>query len=198
LTKEDHEDISEAASTISNAKLFVEDAPARTVSQVASAARRIKRKHGLALIVIDYLQLLQPDDRTESRQEQVAKMARRLKCLAREMQVPVLCLSQLNRESEKQKGSNRPKLSNLRESGAIEQDADVVMFVHREEYYSVPGEALEEEHKGTAEIIVAKQRSGPTGSVKVAWHAKYTKFANLAYKTHDALDEFSGDNYDDF
>jgi len=116
--------------------LFIDDSPTRNVSEIAGAARRIIRKEGsLGLIVIDYLQLIQPDLATDPRQEQVSKMARRLKGLSRELKVPVLCLSQLNRQTENSGGSNRPKLSHLRESGAIEQDADVVMFVHRDSYY---------------------------------------------------------------
>ena len=192
LSKEDHDRLAETASRISQAPLFVDDAPSRTVTQISAAARRIKRKHGLSLIAIDYLQLLQPDDPRDPRQEQVAKMARRLKGMARELDVPVLCLSQLNRQTESQKGGDhRPKLSQLRESGAIEQDADVVMFIHREEYYHTHEESMEKGITGQGEIIIAKQRSGPTGDVKVGWFPKFTRFDNLAQPTHDEFSDFA-------
>ena len=164
----------------------------------------MKRQEGLGLIVIDYLGLIEPDNSSDPRQEQVAKIARRLKGLARELNVPVLCLAQLNRQTEAMK-DNRPRLSHLRESGAIEQDADVVMFVHREEYYHSKQEAEEKGLQGVAEIIVAKQRNGPVGDVKVAWMSKYTLFANLAQHeepgSYEEFDDFSGfgggDEYDD-
>jgi replicative DNA helicase len=178
----------EKAGEISLAPLFVDDSPSRTVSEIAAAARRIKRREGgLALITIDYLQLIEPDNPDDSRQEQVARIARRLKGLAREMKVPVLCLAQLNRQAEDTR-DHRPRLSHLRESGAIEQDADVVMFVHREEYY-LRGEE-QKEHEGTAEIIISKQRNGPVGEVELRWEKKFTRFQNLA---PERLQEF--DNY---
>ncbi|MBQ8363486.1 MAG: DnaB-like helicase C-terminal domain-containing protein, partial [Thermoguttaceae bacterium] len=137
---------------------------------------------------------------SDPRQEQVAKIALRLKGLARELNVPVLCLAQLNRQTEAMK-DNRPRLSHLRESGAIEQDADVVMFVHREEYYHSKEVAEEKGLKGVAEIIVAKQRNGPVGDVKVAWMSKYTLFANLAQHEepggYEEFDDFAGYASDD-
>ena len=132
--------------------------------------------------MIDYLQLIQPDDPRDPRQEQVAKMARRLKGLARELKIPVLCLAQLNRQAEAGKEGHRPRLSHLRESGAIEQDADVVMFIHREEYYHTREEAQEKGIAGQADVIVAKQRNGPTGDIKLAWFDKHTRFENLSQK----------------
>jgi replicative DNA helicase len=143
----------------------------------------------MALIVIDYLQLIEPDNPKDPRQEQVAKIARRLKGLARELNLPVLCLAQLNRQAEATK-DNRPRLSHLRESGAIEQDADVVMFVHREEYYYSREEAKERELLGQAEIIVAKQRNGPTGEVKLHWFQDFTKFKNAAQKAYNEFEQF--------
>ncbi|MEC7409559.1 MAG: replicative DNA helicase, partial [Planctomycetota bacterium] len=135
ISADDRERLIRKANEISQAPLFVDDSPSRTVSEIAAAARRIKRREGsLGMIVIDYLQLIEPDNSRDPRQEQVAKIARRLKGIARELEVPLLCLSQLNRQAEDSK-DHRPRLSHLRESGAIEQDADVVMFVHREEYY---------------------------------------------------------------
>ncbi|MGD9646160.1 MAG: replicative DNA helicase [Pirellulales bacterium] len=179
----EREQLVKASSELSQATLFVDDSPARTMTEIAANGRRLKRRSGLGLIVIDYLQLIEPDNAKDPRQEQVARIARRLKGLARELKVPVLCLAQLNRQTEASK-ENVPRLSHLRESGAIEQDADVVMFVHREEYYA-QREELEpgggKEHlKGLAQIIVAKQRNGPVGDVKLNWDDRYTRFSNRA------------------
>ncbi|MCY2993048.1 MAG: replicative DNA helicase [Planctomycetota bacterium] len=179
----------EKAAEISQSPLFVDDSPSRTVSEIAAAARRIKRREGrLGLVVIDYLQLIDPDNQQDSRQEQVARIARRLKGLAREADVPVLCLAQLNRQAEEGK-DHHPRLSHLRESGAIEQDADVVMFVHREEYY-LRG-ADKDQYAGMAEIIVAKQRNGPVGDIELRWEKEFTRFQNLA---PDRLQEFDDYN----
>jgi len=197
LSQEDRLRLVDKAGQISESPLFVDDSPARTVTEIAAAARRIKRREKqLGLIVIDYLQLIEPDNSDDARQEQVAKIARRLKGLARELEVPVLCLAQLNRQAEATR-DNRPRLSHLRESGAIEQDADVVMFVHREDYFLSKAELdqqqVEHSHKeGTeAQIIVAKQRNGPTGDVELLWHKEYTRFVNLASKSHDEFDQFN-------
>ncbi|OYV74507.1 MAG: replicative DNA helicase, partial [Deltaproteobacteria bacterium 21-66-5] len=158
---------------MSKAPLFIDDTPSRTMTEIAATARRLKRREKLALVVIDYLQLIEPDNPRDPRQEQVAKIARRLKALARELKVPVLCLAQLNRQAEVTK-DNRPRLSHLRESGAIEQDADVVMFVHRDEYYCTNDEDRARV-AGQADLVVAKQRNGPTGDVKLAWLQDYTR-----------------------
>lgn len=190
LSGEDRKKLVEASAKLGKAPFFVDDTPARTVTEIAACARRLKRKQKLGLVVIDYLQLIQPDDPRDPRQEQVAKMARRLKALARELRIPVLCLAQLNRQTEQGKeGGHRPRLSHLRESGAIEQDADVVMFVHREEYYHTREEAMEKGICGQADIIVAKQRNGPTGDIKLAWFDKFTRFENLSQKPYE---EFGG------
>jgi replicative DNA helicase len=190
LSKDDHRQLIETADKIYSAPLYIDDSPARRVNEVAAASRRIKRREGrLGLIVIDYLQLLEPENAKDPRQEQVAQMTRRLKGLAREMEVPILCLAQLNRQAEASK-DNIPRLSHLRESGAIEQDADVVMFVHREEYY----QTNEEDRKrvaGEAEIIVAKQRNGPIGDVKLTWLHKYTRFENSAPGGYAEFDQFN-------
>ncbi len=181
----------EKAGEISQAPLFVDDSPSRTVSEIAAAARRIKRREGgLGLIAVDYLQLIEPDNPDDSRQEQVARIARRLKGLAREAQVPVLCLAQLNRQAEDTR-DHRPRLSHLRESGAIEQDADVVMFVHREEYY-LRGEE-QKEHEAQAEIIIAKQRNGPVGEVELRWEKKFTRFQNLAPERLQEFDDYNAE-----
>lgn len=190
ITQDDRLRLVEKAADVAKAPLYVDDSPGRTVSEIAAAARRIKRRQGgLGLVVIDYLQLIEPDNAKDPRQEQVAKIARRLKGLARELKVPVMCLAQLNRQTEMGK-DNIPKLSHLRESGAIEQDADVVMFVHREEYY-LRGEERER-LAGQAQIIIAKQRNGPVGDVNLEWHKDFTRFQD---PTPERLREF--DSYND-
>jgi replicative DNA helicase len=178
------------SSEISAAPLFIDDTPGRTLTEIAAVARRLKRKNGLSLIVIDYLQLIEPDNPRDPRQEQVARIARRLKMMSRELDVPVLCLAQLNRQAEASR-DNRPRLNHLRESGAIEQDADVVMFVHREEYYQT-NEEDRERVKGQAEIIVAKQRNGPTDDVKLLWQHEHTRFVNLEQRSYDEFEQFGG------
>ncbi len=201
LSQKDQRNFNMAANALSEAPLYIDDTSSRTVTEIGAVARRLKRQSGLGLIVIDYLGLIEPDNSLDSRQEQVAKIARRLKGLARELNVPVLCLSQLNRMTEMTK-DNRPRLSHLRESGAIEQDADVVMFVHREEYYHTKEEAEEKNLKGLAEVIVAKQRNGPVGTVKLAWLSKYTLFCNLStaeepeyYDEFEDFGEYSGGEF---
>lgn len=186
ISSDDRERLIQKANEISEAPLYVDDSPSRTVSEIAATARRIKRKeNGLGLIVIDYLQLIEPDNSRDPRQEQVAKIARRLKGMARELEVPLLCLSQLNRQAEDGK-DHRPKLSHLRESGAIEQDADVVMFVHREEYYHRGEDKAQ--YAGQAEIIIAKQRNGPVGDVELTWEAEFTRFSDRAPERHSEFD----------
>jgi replicative DNA helicase len=190
MSGEDRDRLVKASAELSKAPLFIDDTPSRTITEIAACARRLKRKAKLGLIVIDYLQLIEPENSRDPRQEQVAKIARRLKGLAREMKVPVLCLAQLNRQAEATK-DNRPRMSHLRESGAIEQDADVVMFVHREEYYHTKEEALAQDLVGKAEIIVSKQRNGPTGEVKLLWLQDFTLFENLAQKPYDEFEQFN-------
>ena len=188
LSAEDRKRLVSRAGEISSAPLFIDDSPSRTVAEIAGTARRIKRKHeDLGLLVIDYLQLIQPDNSNDPRQEQVARIVRRLKGLARELKVPVLCLSQLNRQAEDSR-DHIPKLSHLRESGAIEQDADVVMFVHREEYFLHGEEKAAVE--GDAQIIVAKQRNGPTDTVHLSWLKDFTRFENRAAERHSEFDDF--------
>lgn len=186
ITQEERKRLVEKAIAISNAPLYVDDSPSRTVSEIAAVARRIKqRDKTLGLIVIDYMQLIEPDNPKDPRQEQVAKIARRLKGLAREAYVPVLCLAQLNRQAEEGK-DHRPRMSHLRESGAIEQDADVVMFVHREEYYHRGDDASQ--YAGQAEIIIAKQRNGPVGEIELTWEKEYTRFSDRAPERHSEFD----------
>jgi len=193
MSKDEREKLVEASSKLSSAPLFIDDSPTRSMSQIAACARRMKRRDGLGLVVIDYLQLIQPENPNDPRQEQVAKIARRLKGLARELRVPVLCVAQLNRQVEAGTGkeTRRPRLSHLRESGAIEQDADVVLFVHREEYYHSREEAREKDIVGQGEIMVAKQRNGPTGDVKLTWLHRFTRFENLAdQQPHDEFGSY--------
>jgi replicative DNA helicase len=196
ISNEDRLRLVEMASEISRAPLYVDDSPSRTVTEIAAAARRIRRRDGqLGLIVIDYLQLIEPDNPKDPRQEQVARIARRLKGLARELEVPLLCLAQLNRQAEEGK-DHRPKLSHLRESGAIEQDADVVMFVHREEYY-LRG-ADQEEVAGQAEILITKQRNGPVGEIELVWRKEFTRFEDRAPERLQVFDDFNEQPTTDF
>ena len=193
ISNDDRRKLVETAAEISQAPLFVDDSPSRTMTEIAATARRLKRKDGLGLIVIDYLQLIEPDNARDPRQEQVARIARRLKGMARELKVPVVCLAQLNRQAEASK-ENKPRLSHLRESGAIEQDADVVMFVHREEYYQT-NEEDRARVAGQAEIIVAKQRNGPIGDVKLAWRHDFTRFEDVAHKPYDDFEQFNSGGF---
>jgi replicative DNA helicase len=191
ISHEDQARLVEKAGQLSQAPLFVDDSPSRTVTEIAAAARRVRRREGrLALLVIDYLQLIEPDNSKDPRQEQVARIARRLKGLAREMDVPVLCIAQLNRQAEDSK-DHIPRLSHLRESGAIEQDADVVMFVHREEYYRRGEE--QQQFEGQAEVKVAKQRNGPVGDIELVWRKEYTRFEDKAPERLQVFDDYNAD-----
>ena len=175
LKDEDWENLVEAAGNIANSKLIIDDTASISISELRSKCRKFKKSMGLDAIIIDYLQLMSGSvgGRSESRQQEISEISRSLKAIARELNVPVLALSQLSRAVE-QRPDKRPMLSDLRESGAIEQDADVVMFIYRDDYYN---KATEE--KNVAEIIIAKQRNGPIGTVKLAWLPMYTKFGNL-------------------
>lgn len=172
----DWEKLIEAAGIIGQSNLIIDDTPSISISELRSKCRKYKMEHGLDLIIIDYLQLMSGSvgGRSESRQQEISDISRSLKALARELNVPVIALSQLSRAVE-QRPDKRPMLSDLRESGAIEQDADVVMFIYRDEYYN-----KDSEYKKQAEIIIAKQRNGPVGTVNLAWLGEYTKFANLS------------------
>ncbi|NOY43640.1 MAG: replicative DNA helicase [Planctomycetes bacterium] len=187
ITQDERRKLVQSAAEISQSPLFIDDSPSRTMTEIAANARRLKRRDGLALLIIDYLQLIDPDNARDPRQEQVAKIARRLKGVARELEVPVLCLAQLNRQVEATR-DNKPQLSHLRESGAIEQDADVVMFVHREEYFQT-NEEDREQVRGEAELLVRKQRNGPTGDIKLTWHHEHTRFCNYSQKPYAEFEE---------
>ncbi|AVM68291.1 replicative DNA helicase [Lachnospiraceae bacterium oral taxon 500] len=173
LENTDFERLLNGASVLGEARIFIDDTPGISVADLRAKCRKLKLTHGLDLIIIDYLQLMTGSARSESRQQEISEISRSLKAIAREMQAPVIALSQLSRAVES-RADHRPMLSDLRESGAIEQDADVVMFLFREEYYNATPE-----NKGQAEVIIAKQRNGPTGSAKLLWLGEYTRFMNM-------------------
>jgi replicative DNA helicase len=177
LAKEDKAKLFSGLERLISSKLYIDDTPSITLAEMRAKARRLKQQMGrLDMIVIDYLQLMSGGRKTENRTQEVSAISRGLKAMAKEMKIPVVALSQLSRASEQRGGDHKPLLSDLRESGSIEQDADVVAFIHREEYYDRENADL----KGKAEIIIAKQRNGPTGSVQLAYLADYTKFEDLA------------------
>lgn len=190
---EERQKLVQASVELSKAPLYIDDSPSRTMTEIGANARRLKRRDNLALVVVDYLQLIEPDNPRDPRQEQVARIARRLKGLARELDVPVLCLAQLNRQVEATR-DNRPQLSHLRESGAIEQDADVVMFVHREEYYQT-NEEDRERVRGEADLLIRKQRNGPTGDVKLAWLHEFTRFRNFSHKPYAEFEAYGAADF---
>ena len=177
LSDSDWEQLVEGAGIIGDSELIIDDTPGISISEMRSKCRKYKLEHDLKLIIIDYLQLMSGSSgrNSESRQQEISEISRSLKALARELNVPVIALSQLSRAVE-QRPDHRPMLSDLRESGAIEQDADVVMFIYRDDYYH-----KDTELKGISEIIIAKQRNGPIGTVNLAWLPQYTKFANLEH-----------------
>ena len=174
LSDMDWEKLIESAGVIGKSNLIIDDTPGINIPTMRSKCRKYKLEHDLKLIIIDYLQLMSGSGRgSDSRQQEISDISRSLKALARELKVPVVALSQLSRAVE-QRPDHRPMLSDLRESGAIEQDADVVMFIYRDDYYN-----KDTERKGISEIIIAKQRNGPIGTVELAWLPDFTKFANL-------------------
>jgi replicative DNA helicase len=174
LEDEDWSRVNMAIKMLSDVKVFIDDTPALSPDVLRSKARRIKREHDLGLIVIDYLQLMQVPGTGENRATEISEISRSLKALAKELNVPVIALSQLNRGLES-RTDKRPVMADLRESGAIEQDADIIMFIYRDEYYH-----KDSPDKGLAEVIIGKQRSGPTGTIKLKFFGEYTRFDNLA------------------
>lgn len=173
LSDDDWLKLVDSARTVGNSKLIIDDTSSISIGELRSKCRKFKLEHNLGLVIIDYLQLMSGSKKSESRQQEISEISRSLKALAREINAPVVALSQLSRAVE-QRPDKRPMLSDLRESGAIEQDADVVMFIYRDDYYN-----KDSEEAGISEIIIGKQRNGPTGTVKLAWLSQYTKFANL-------------------
>ncbi|KPL57860.1 replicative DNA helicase [Rossellomorea vietnamensis] len=181
LTDEDWRKLTMAMGSLSNAGIFIDDTPGIKVGEIRSKCRRLAQEHGLGMILIDYLQLIQGNGRSgENRQQEVSEISRSLKGLARELEVPVIALSQLSRGVE-QRQDKRPMMSDIRESGSIEQDADIVAFLYREDYYD-----KEAENKNIIEIIIAKQRNGPVGNVSLAFVKEYNKFVNLERRFDDA------------
>ena len=176
LGETDWPKLTTAAGKLSDAPIFIDDTPAITVLEMKAKSRRLKADQGLGLIIVDYIQLMRTGSYRESREQEISEISRSLKALAKELRVPVIALSQLNRKVE-ERPNRRPQMADLRESGAIEQDADVIAFIYRDEVYNKSDDNPE---KGTAEIIVAKQRNGPTGMVKLAFLERFTSFENLA------------------
>jgi replicative DNA helicase len=176
ITKEDWIGITDAAGVLSEAPIFVDESPDLSVMEVRAKARRLKREKGLGMVIIDYLQLMKSRAAAERRDLEISEISRSLKALAKELELPVLALSQLNRKLE-ERHDKRPQLADLRESGALEQDADVVAFIYRDELYN---KAEDNPNKGTAELILAKQRNGPTGIARLAFLNAYTRFEDLA------------------
>lgn len=182
LADNEWERLLESADDIARSNLIIDDTPSISVAELRSKCRKFKAERGLSMIIIDYLQLMSGSGKSESHQLEIAEISRGLKAVAREMNVPVLALSQLSRQVE-QRPDHRPMLSDLRDSGAIEQDADVVMFIYRDDYYHP-----DTERKGISEIIIAKQRNGQVGTIELVWLAEYTKFANFDKKRSDHHD----------
>lgn len=174
--------LTSSVAMLSKAKIFIDDTPALSPTELRARSRRLKREHGLDMIILDYLQLMQINGSTENRATEISEISRSLKALAKELQVPVIALSQLNRSVE-QRPDKRPVMSDLRESGGIEQDADVILFIYRDEVYNP-----ESSDKGTAEILIRKQRNGPIGKVRLAFLGQFTRFENLSYEDY-GMDE---------
>jgi len=176
LAESDWPKLTRAAGFLSEAPIYIDDTPAISVLEMRAKSRRLMAEKGLGMVIVDYLQLMRGREGTERREQEISEISRSLKALAKELGVPVVALSQLSRAVEQRGGDKRPMLSDLRESGSIEQDADVVLFVFREEFYKKDDESL----KGLAEIIIGKQRNGPVGDVRLTWLSQYTRFENLS------------------
>ena len=190
LRQEDYKALMVACDQLTDAPVYIDDTPGLSLLQLRAKARRLKQKHDIECIVIDYLQLMTSGQRVENRQQEVSDISRGVKAMARELNVPVICLSQLNRAAEHRDG-HRPRMSDLRESGSIEQDADVIMLLHREEYYHPDDEwrAANPEKVGVGTVEIAKQRNGPTGRFSLTWDSKTTRFHN--YSPVDVPAEFA-------
>ncbi len=178
LPEDEWRKLSTSIGKLYKAKIFIDDTPALTALEIRAKARRLKVEHNVGLIIVDYLQLMQGPKNAQSREQEISSISRSLKALAKELNIPVIALSQLNRAVE-MRGDKRPVLADLRESGAIEQDADVVLFVHRPEMFGINVDENNEPTEGMAEIIIGKQRNGPTGSARLAFIKQYARFENL-------------------
>ena len=186
LPEDEWRKLSTSVGRLYKAKIFIDDTPALGVLEIRAKARRLKVEHNVGMIVVDYLQLMQGPRNAQSREQEISNISRSLKALAKELDIPVIALSQLNRAVEA-RGDKRPLLADLRESGAIEQDADVVMFVHRPEMYGIDKDENGNSTEGVSEIIIGKQRNGPTGTVRLAFVKQYARFENLTRFRDDAL-----------
>lgn len=178
LEDEDWPRVTSAVTLLQNAPVYIDDTPALTPTDLRARARRLKREHGLGMIVVDYLQLMRAPGSGDNRANEIAEISRNMKALAKELEVPVIALSQLNRSLE-QRPNKRPVMSDLRESGSIEQDADLILFLYRDEVYNE-----DSPDRGTAEVIIGKQRNGPIGTVRVSFRGEYTRFENLARESY--------------
>jgi replicative DNA helicase len=178
LRDSDFSMLARAAGVLQSCKIWIDDTPAITLLEMRSKARRLKAEHDVSMLVVDYLQLMRSPEYAENRVQEISDISRSLKALARELQVPVIALSQLSRASEQRGGERKPILSDLRDSGAIEQDADLVIFIHRPEYY----DRDDESKRGLAEVMLAKNRNGPTGDVDLFFHREYTRFDNFTHR----------------
>ena len=210
LSDRDMEAILQAANDLMQRPLYIDDTPGLTIMQLRAKARRLKQSHNIGVVFVDYLQLMTSGRRVESRQQEVSEISRGIKALARELNIPVVCLSQLNRAAEQREG-HRPRMSDLRESGSIEQDADVVTMLHRESYYHMNDQTWieqNEDKQNLAELIIAKQRNGPTGAINLTWDNTCTRFydwTNISppeglaavVEQGSSDDPFSGDDYSD-
>ena len=186
LDEEERHQLMQASQELSEIPLFIDDKPGRTVGQMGAIARRLKRQHDIGLVIVDYLQFIEPDDRRAPREQQIALITRRLKNIAKELGIPIIALAQLNRGVELRE-DQRPRLADLRESGAIEQDSDLVMFLHRPDAYDPT------DQPGMAEVIIAKHRNGPTGIIPLTWRAECMRFED-----HSPLDEPEGGHFGHF
>jgi replicative DNA helicase len=194
LPHEEGVKLSRNAHKLIESPIFIDDAPAQTVLEIRAKARRLKSEHKIGMIVIDYLQLMSGPTNSESREREISHISRSLKSLAKELEIPVVALAQLNRAVEA-RTDKRPQLSDLRESGSIEQDADVVIFLNRPEYYGIMKDENGESNEGVAEIIIGKQRNGPTGTVRLAFIKEYARFENLAHQRQ--IEEYSSVSAED-
>ena len=181
MNEADWQKLARKMSSVSNAPLFIDDSPNLTITEIRAKCRRLKQRHDLKLIIVDYLQLMTSGRRVESRQQEVSEFSRSLKLLAKELDVPVVAISQLNRGPE-QRNDKKPMLADLRESGSLEQDSDVVILIHREDHYN-----RDSERAGEADLIVAKHRNGPTGLIVVSFQGHYSRFAEMA-KNYSAIE----------
>lgn len=184
IRKDDWHKLTSAAGKLAQSPIFIDDSSAISVLEMRAKARRLKVEHGLSLIIVDYLQLMRGRGNAERREQEISEISRSLKGLAKELRVPVIALSQLNRGVETRTGNKKPTLADLRESGAIEQDADVIIFLYRDEVYNKDSN----ENKGRAEIIVSKQRNGPTGTINLSFISHCTRFVDYSDREYHDID----------